>query len=456
MRLILNIILLSFICCTVFAEENIYTSLEDAKTAYLFEPDSIYNANNRMDAQFAKISNLPKMFHTFQKYSDAGNYEAMGLLAKMYDNGDYVKMDNKKAVELFKTAASHGDLESKTCLANFYLTASLKYRNYKKAVSLLKELEKDKYYEAYTNLGLIYQYGIGVKKNYKKAVYYFTEGAKHGISLSQFHLGYMYLTGKVVKRNYKAAFENFKKSASQHLHSAEYLYGYMLAYGKGTPQNTSLALFMLDDAYARPGNTNKFILYYYSNYDYYKDRYISIKPRDYQCPDNVLNAYRMSLAIYGYCHGFYDAYSVKLGKEPNGYLKYMNDSVFRSEHPEYSGCKLENNSYNKLAYSKLPFKKTALKSIENAANNGCLDAAVTMINYNKNKPLKKIYWRLRAQELLYTDDFDKVTKDAFYTAEEYYGRPYVMSWLHDEAKKGNIKAVRALQAVQESREANIY
>ena len=84
----------------------------------------------------------------------------------MYDDGDGVPKDYKKAAQLFRLAAEQGDAESQN------------------------------------ELGDMYYYGDGVPLDHNEAVKWFRLSAEKGDAYGQFSLGFMYANGYGVIEDY--------------------------------------------------------------------------------------------------------------------------------------------------------------------------------------------------------------------------------------------------------------
>ena len=104
----------------------------------------------------------------------------MEILARRYRDGVGVKQSDKKAIELYETAAKRGN-------------AGAQY-----------------------NLGVFYQHGEhGLTQSSKRAFEYWTLAANQGHSSAQYNLGIMYANGKGVETCYAKAREWWTKAAAQ-------------------------------------------------------------------------------------------------------------------------------------------------------------------------------------------------------------------------------------------------
>jgi len=129
-------------------------------------------------------SDVLEALTTLAEFGDASAQYKLGL---MYDFGNGVPQDYRKAAYWYTKAAEQGN-------------AWAQY-----------------------NLGNEYRKGEGVPKDYKKAFYWFTKAAEQGDAYAQHSLGHMYDFGKGVTQNYKKAFYWYTKAAEQGLVQAQEL-----------------------------------------------------------------------------------------------------------------------------------------------------------------------------------------------------------------------------------------
>ena len=107
------------------------------------------------------------------------------LLAQRYRDGVGVKQSDKKAIELYETAAKRGN-------------ATAQY-----------------------NLGVYYEQGIyGLTQSFKRAIQYYTLAASQGIAEAQNNLGGMYANGDSIEQSVSKARALWTKAAAQGQESA--------------------------------------------------------------------------------------------------------------------------------------------------------------------------------------------------------------------------------------------
>lgn len=122
-------------------------------------------------------------------------------------------------------------------------------RNYEKAVELYTLASEQGYVIAQNSLGFMYANGLGVKADYNKAVELYGLAANQGYSKAQLNLGIMY----TIKRDYKKALELYTLAANQGDPDAQNTLGWVYFRGEGIPVNKLLAYRIWLDA-AKGGN----------------------------------------------------------------------------------------------------------------------------------------------------------------------------------------------------------
>ena len=211
--------------CTI-----LLTGCQTIKTAE-FKPDfqTGFNAYERGDFKTAL-----KHFKPLAKKGDINAQFNMGL---MYENGDGVPKDDKKAVYWWTKSAEQGSM-----LAQYYL-GELNYtlENYQQAIYWFEKSAEQGDSDSQFNLGAIYYDGEIVPKDYKEAKYWLTKSAKQGHIYAQYSLGLMYHNGSGVPKNYKQAVYWYRKSAEHGVPDAQNNLGVMYEYGYGVQVNHILA-----------------------------------------------------------------------------------------------------------------------------------------------------------------------------------------------------------------------
>ena len=117
-----------------------------------------------------------------------------------YNKGDY-----KNAFKLYQKAANQGDGNSQYNLGIMYDDGDGVIQDDKKAVYWYKKAANQGYALAQVKIGIMYTNGRGVIQDDKQAFYWNRKAASQGNSLAQANVGFMYLLSRGVKQNYKLA-----------------------------------------------------------------------------------------------------------------------------------------------------------------------------------------------------------------------------------------------------------
>ena len=141
------------------------------------------------------------------KKAKQGDSEAQYNLALMYDNGDGIPKNEKKALHWYLESAKQGDSEAQLKLALMYIEGDGTPKNEKKALHWFTESAKQGDSAAQYSLALMYYNGDGIPKNEKRALHWFTESAKQGYSEAQFNLAVMFYKGEGTPKNEKKAYQ---------------------------------------------------------------------------------------------------------------------------------------------------------------------------------------------------------------------------------------------------------
>lgn len=130
--------------------------------------------------------------------------EAQVLLGLLYEEGDDVPKDWKKAALWLDRAAKQNVSGADYFLARLYYTGGEGLSQDKaKAVSLMEKAAADGHAGAQYDLGCMYYNGDGVAQGKEKAAQYFTQAARQGDAHAQLALGHMLYEGDGVKQNKK-------------------------------------------------------------------------------------------------------------------------------------------------------------------------------------------------------------------------------------------------------------
>ena len=115
---------------------------------------------------------------------DNGNVEAMLELAKMYQNGEGVIKNWKKASQFYRKAANLGDAKAMNLLGDMYYFGQGVEKNFYQAFEFYKKAADLGNIAAMNNLGFMYENGKGVMKNLQKARNFYAKSANLGNNLA--------------------------------------------------------------------------------------------------------------------------------------------------------------------------------------------------------------------------------------------------------------------------------
>lgn len=156
-------------------------------------------------------------YEIMKEEAENGNALAMYDVARMYQQGIHVELDETKADEWY--------------LKSFHAFHYSVQR---------AEKEKHRAYLEY-RIGKLYQYGLGTEENFEKAAEWFGRAVNVGYKYAQYSLGTLYYHGKGVEQNYQKACRLFGLSHLQGNAFASYELAKMYEKGIGTEKNLELA-----------------------------------------------------------------------------------------------------------------------------------------------------------------------------------------------------------------------
>ncbi len=143
------------------------------------KPENCYNLA-LMIYDLRDGSRYKEMAEYLMKASDEGHADARAILGDCYFYGLGVEQDQKKAVELFISAAEMGSLMGCYSAGNELLIGKVVDADYQKAYTYLKKVADEGDDRAINSLGLMYLFGYHVKKDLRKAKRYFKKSAMLG------------------------------------------------------------------------------------------------------------------------------------------------------------------------------------------------------------------------------------------------------------------------------------
>ncbi|OOM11704.1 tetratricopeptide repeat protein [Clostridium saccharobutylicum] len=130
-----------------------------------------------------------------------GNVELQYQLGVLYQLGEEVEKDYKKAVKYFKMAAENGYADAQCELGHMYCTGKGVEVDYKEGYKWLKLAGNQNNDIAQGNIGFMYENGYGVKQDYEEAFRYYIMSAQNGNATAQKTVANMYQKGLGVEKN---------------------------------------------------------------------------------------------------------------------------------------------------------------------------------------------------------------------------------------------------------------
>ena len=110
-----------------------------------------------------------------------GKAWAMSILAHRYKDGLGVKQSDKKAIELYETAAKKGDAGAQYNLGQYYRRGDLGLtQSIERAIEYWRSAAEQGYVDAQFNLGQLYANGKGIEQSFTKAREWLTKAAAQG------------------------------------------------------------------------------------------------------------------------------------------------------------------------------------------------------------------------------------------------------------------------------------
>ena len=207
------------------------------------EEKLILSADQKQIRLFLK-DHTQKAFETIRSAAEAGNANALYILAEYYRRGyGVVPVDEKRTSDYYKQSYEAG-----YPVAGYEVASALPENADERAEILDKVKEKimdlanngDVF--AQDTVGDMYDHGRGVEQSYEKAVEWYRKAAEQGYANTQCRLGSMYHDGRGVEQSYKTAVEWYRKSAEQEYAAAQCNLGLKYKYGQGVEQSYEKAV----------------------------------------------------------------------------------------------------------------------------------------------------------------------------------------------------------------------
>lgn len=170
-----------------------------------------------------------KAVEFLQQSASQGYAPAETALASLYETGDRLPKNPSKALELYRRAAEKGYPRAMLGLSNYYRDGKGVQKDIARGIELLEKAAERGEDVAAVNLGLMYQYGQDAPKDAAKAAEWYRKGADRGGLLSQYYLGQLSLSGEGVDRDVSKGIALIQKSAEQGLTMAQHRLGVLYA-----------------------------------------------------------------------------------------------------------------------------------------------------------------------------------------------------------------------------------
>jgi len=161
---------------------------------------------------FSISKQLPNI-KSLQQEASQNNIQAQITLGNMYETGQNIPKDYKKALEWYTKAANQGNALAQFYVGRRYADGALNIpKDYKKALEWYTKAANQGNAQAQLNIGIMYQDGLGVPKDVRKSLEWYTKAANQGNALAQLNIGIIYKDGLGVPKDYKKAKIYFKQS----------------------------------------------------------------------------------------------------------------------------------------------------------------------------------------------------------------------------------------------------
>lgn len=175
--------------------------------------------------------------------AESGDPAAQTLIAELYDNGQGVALDRRKAAAWYRFAAKAGNREAQFAYANILAKGKTVPLDKEGAGTFMQKAADAGHHKAQFNFA---QMIINKRPNYKgfvKARPYYEKAAKGGLSDAQYVLARMHATGKGLDhKNLKQARKWMTLAAIGGFDTAQLELAIWMAIGKGGPKDEKAAL----------------------------------------------------------------------------------------------------------------------------------------------------------------------------------------------------------------------
>ena len=197
-----------------------------------------YPAEKKDSAQSAEITKFAKV----HKLAAAGNAEAQYRIGVIYENGDGVPKDMKKAVEWYQKAAEQGNAAAQYSLGACYLKGDGVPKDINKAIEWAQKAAAQGNAAAKFLLELCYEIPEGVPADMNRAVEWYQKAAEQGAARAQFK----FLASRIIWESTlpkqmsggKRCLNRRKRQQSRDMHLHSFNIGLLYDQGDGVPKDT--------------------------------------------------------------------------------------------------------------------------------------------------------------------------------------------------------------------------
>lgn len=148
-----------------------------------------------------------------QAEAATGDGEAISTLGWMYETGEGVTADPKKAASLYRTAVEKGDAFGKWRMG-VMIDEGQATGSHAQALTLFREAAAAKSPGATASLGVMYASGRGVARDYEAAMRYYQAAARMGSAHGIQGIGVLYANGQGVARSMPEALAHWLVAAA--------------------------------------------------------------------------------------------------------------------------------------------------------------------------------------------------------------------------------------------------
>ena len=170
-------------------KSNLNISRQDAEALNYQGIEAVNNGN------FSGALNL------FQQAAEAGNIDAMGNLAYLFENGEGVRQNFAEAFKWYKKAALGGNTDAMWSVATAYKEGIGTNQDDAQHFAWIKKLAESGDVQAMAVLGDAYFGGEGVMQNNDEAFKWYSRAANNGHINAMLSVAFFYAHGNVVEQN---------------------------------------------------------------------------------------------------------------------------------------------------------------------------------------------------------------------------------------------------------------